>query len=189
LAARLFPSARLLVWNRDAVESLLSSEWREVWHALPRGVCQADIARYFIALHVGGIYLDADAELLCALPSGQWQLLLLVEQKVPDARYLGKREAPHLVRMAQFMFATAPGHPFWNCVLELSLGRCRELLTQGAEWSDSDVLWATGPDVVTTVFHERFNFDSSVQVRLARDFARHACQGAWRQNADRRAGS
>uniref|UniRef100_A0A6T1N434 MYND-type domain-containing protein n=1 Tax=Alexandrium monilatum TaxID=311494 RepID=A0A6T1N434_9DINO len=187
-AARLLPSSRLTIWDRNAVENLLSDEWKEVWHALPRGVCQADIARYLIAFHVGGIYLDADAELMQAPPEGSWSLLLLIEQKVPDAKYLGPRESPHLIRMAQFMFATAPQHDFWRSVLELSLGRCRQRLAEGGEWVDGDVLWATGPDVVTTVFHERFGSDSTIEVRLAREFVRHECRGAWRKGADRRGG-
>uniref|UniRef100_A0A7S1KWD7 MYND-type domain-containing protein n=1 Tax=Alexandrium catenella TaxID=2925 RepID=A0A7S1KWD7_ALECA len=184
-AARLLPSSRLVIWDRNAVESLLCDEWKEVWHALPRRVCQADIARYLIALHVGGLYLDADAELLKVPPEGSWKLLLLMEHKVPDVKYLGPRESPHLLRMAQFMFATAPQHGFWRSVLELSLGRCRERLQEGGEWEDGDVLWATGPDVVTTVFHERFHHDDSIEVRAAREFVRHECKGAWRRGADR----
>lgn len=184
-AAQLLPSSRLVIWDKAAVGSLLSDNWKEVWPALPRGVCRADIARYLIALHVGGVYLDADAELLRALPNGPWQLLLLVEHKVPDARYLGKRESKHLVRMAQFMFATVPRHSFWQSVLELSLHRCHQLLAEGVEWLDTDVLWATGPDVVTTVFHEHFHSDASIEVHLAKEFVRHECRGAWRQGADR----
>lgn len=184
-AAQLLPTARLVLWGRTAVEQLLDEAWREVWDALPRAVSQADVARYLIAWKVGGIYLDADAELLKAPPAGSWQLFLLVEHRVPDARYLGPRESPHLTRMAQFMFATVPGHAFWRQVLSLSLRRCRQLLGEGVEWSDSDVLWATGPDVVTSVYHEHFGDDPAVDVAVARDFVRHECQGAWRRGADR----
>merc|ERR1712039_316089 len=113
---------------------------------------------------------------------GSWSVLLLVEMKVPDVKYLGPRESPHLVRMAQFMFATVPHHPFWRAVLDLSLSRCRQLLDEGIEWSDGDVLFATGPDVVTSVFHERLGSvpggraaGAGCQIpRLpAREFVRH----------------
>lgn len=183
-SARLLPSTRTVVWSRAAVERLLDDDWRQLWPALPRGVCQADVARYLIAYRVGGIYLDADAELLQAPPGGDWKVLLMIEQRVPDARYLGPRESKHLVRMAQFMFATVPRHDFWQCVLQLSLSRCRQLLEAGHEWLDSDVLWATGPDVVTSVFHEKFSGDPSIEVKVAREFVRHECAGAWRKGAD-----
>jgi len=185
-AAQLLPAARIVIWGRAAVEGLLDDGWREVWHALPRGVCQADVARYLVALRVGGIYLDADAEFLQPLPEGSWSVCLFVEQRVPDIRYLGPRESPHCIRIAQFMFATTPQHPFWKAVLDLSLQRCRQLLAEGNEWLDSDVLYATGPDVVTTVYHEQFNTDPSLQVCSARDFVRHECAGAWRKGADSR---
>ncbi|CAE8735558.1 unnamed protein product [Polarella glacialis] len=185
-AAQMLSRARIVTWSRLGVESLLSEEWRQVWRVLPRAVCQADVARYLIALHVGGLYLDADAELIQAPPGGSWELLLFEEQRVPHIRHLGPRESPHLVRIAQFMFATVPQHAFWRSVLELSLSRCRQLLTEGIQWKDSDVLWATGPDVVTSVFHEQFHSDVSIQVGVARDFVRHECQGAWRHGADRK---
>lgn len=109
---------------------------------------------------------------------------LLFGDRLAAVGQLGRREKPYRLRIAQHAFFAPRRHWFFSAVLNESLGRLRSLERQevgggegggggggeggggggggsrgggggsGHRLSDAEVLWATGPDVVTTVLHE-----------------------------------
>lgn len=176
---------KVAIWNRLQVQNFFHSHdgWDEVWPKIKRAVAQSDLARYFVAYEFGGVYMDTDVDIYQQLPKKDWQVLLQVESELMTAKQLGHREKPYLIRIANFFFVAKPKHKFFKMVLNESLNRCKKLFVEGNNWTDSDILWATGPDVVTTIYHEHFKADATVLI-LKERLAYNTADGGWRNGND-----
>lgn len=176
------------VWHMEAVEALLEKhlEWKTIWPQLTRQVMKSDLARYIVAYEVGGIYTDYDVKVNGPPPDKDWSLLLQVEKTLHSVEDFGKdavagREKPYLQRIAQYFFAAKPRHDFFRKVLDLAYGRVSKLLADpGKKVRDKDVLWATGPDVMTTVYHDHFHDDPTVILGHEAFFCKHMSMGRWK---------
>jgi len=156
-----------------------------------RKVVTADLYRYYLMQRCGGLYLDLDVQIRKnvepliddTIKKGK-SLVLFTEWDNCPSEYMGEREnKSQNLRIYNCMFWSVPNHSFWDRCIELTYERCEKLNSEGVEWTDRDVLWASGPDVVTTVWHEHFKGDKDVEVVLSHqtfEYLVHTCAGSWR---------
>jgi len=180
------------VWHMPAVEPLLDMhpDWKTVWPKMPRTVMKSDVARYLVAYERGGTYADYDVRGRSPPPVKEGtSLVLQVEQTLErwqvSPRSATGREKHYLQRIAQYYFSVEPKHPFFEKVLAESLKRVSGLLEEGhKDWSDKWVLWSTGPDIITTVYHDEFENDPSVVLVPQDTIGKHLSAGAWKRGKD-----
>lgn len=184
-----------LLDSSELANAIGEEVFREVEELIPaRRVCVADITRYYLMMHQGGFYLDLDVRvkdnlspLIDRCLEDGVQVLLFTEHDNCDPKTMGHRENKlYTRRIYNCMFWSAPNHPIWEECVKLAKDRCGSLKDL-EEWSNEDVLWASGPDVITTVFMEKFANDPSVRVLNFEDtFAvlHHTYRGTWRRNED-----
>lgn len=176
----------------DSVDSILpAGPVGDLYRRLPTAIQRCDVARPLLLSEYGGIYSDLDVQpfrdmdWLCGM-FPRARVLLIEEVTLSRASSIrrGKRFSirggqPELrLRVANFWMASVPGHPFWQDVLELIDQRC-QLPVQ----HDYDVIYTTGPDVISEVYHrtwEKYDDVALVPRRTARRFFRHRTHGSWR---------
>ncbi len=164
---------------------------RELYASLPTAIQRCDLARPLLLQKYGGIYSDLDVEpfrdlnWLCGLfPHAK--VLLIEEVTLTKAssvrrgnRFSIRNGTPERrLRVGNFWMASVPGHPFWSDVLDMVKQRSH----LGVQ-NDYDVIYTTGPDVISEVYHQTLNkYDDVVLVprRTARRFFRHRTHGSWR---------
>jgi mannosyltransferase OCH1-like enzyme len=161
------------------------------------GVHRADMVRYFIVRHFGGVYVDMDFESLKPLDTllkGK-RLLFGLEPASHAARAPVLRRGLSRIVCNAFI-ASEPGHPFWDFFLpRLAVAK-----------DEDDVLDATGPFVLTRACDDyprpedvsiasadllypidnekdRTVSDAELRRRLADAFAIHHWQGTWVRDA------
>ena len=191
----------VFLWNAQWAERLVRQSGLEFYFDYPRDIMRADLIRYLILDRFGGFYLDFDVRLHAPLSSfervvgtGEEYCLLfeehrwspgegIDESREPIRHFLEeryRREAP--VRVANYAMAATPGHPFIRRVLE----ECRRRAHLRPR-SDYDVLFITGPDVVSHVYHTAdpaFLAENNVRLiplEKRSGFLSHYCDGTWRQ--------
>ena len=154
-----------------AIRSYLESSQRPEWWALYADatvphVARSDLGRYALLYEEGGLYMDIDAELLtegaaAVLNASYMGQAIVWTEKMVEISELGRHEHPHKQRLAQYALFAPPRHQLLDSVLRESFLRLSKLLhphpklSRKKAVSDGDVLWATGPDAVTSVVWEQ----------------------------------
>lgn len=162
----------------------------ELFQRIPRKVCQADLGRYILIYHLGGLYLDIDASIKNPIfflsdldyPNGVW-----FTEKFALLSTLGPKEKPYSNRIAQFaFFASHKKSPLLLEIIKESVSRIKSLFAEkGNQWTDEDVLYATGPDVVTTRLNETTHRDYKLlNLIQSNELLTHEAQGTWREARD-----
>eukprot|EP01043_Picozoa_sp_COSAG02_P020557 COSAG02_NODE_1018_length_15181_cov_18.026389_6_plen_528_part_00 len=119
------------------------------------GVEKADIMRYFILYHHGGVYADLDME--CLRP---WEPLLRRHDQSfqcvlgAEPHQHAQKQGSRNMLVCNAMMFSAPGHPFWEEVFNKLLDRVPELgNAAGGEWvSPVDT---TGPVMLTELYESQ----------------------------------
>ena len=166
-----------------------------LYDAFSTPVQRADLFRVAVLYARGGFYLDLDMECHQPLDALLSHACVLAEEMTlteDEARGFG---VDHRLRIANYMFGSAARHPFW---LELLEGMLRE--SQRPLRSDNEILEATGPGLLTRVFHRTRDRYPDIVVtpnggarcprcRLPRccfgPFATHHHLASWRGQLDR----
>jgi len=115
-------------------------EYLALYDGYPLGIHRAELARYLILRHHGGLYVDLDFEALKPLDDllAGASLLFGLEPEAHAAREpVRARGLTRIVCNA--LMASAPRHPFWDHFLPLVT----------ATGSETNVLDATGPFLLT----------------------------------------
>jgi hypothetical protein len=161
----------------------------ELWEKIPdtHWVIKADLGRLLYIYKHGGIYLDVD----CVINDNPLQyvnpksdrMILFTEFTVP-LHALGPRECKNpqnALRVANFAFATNyKRHPFLELCIRECIRRLDYLMKLNIQrWEQTDILWVCGPDVVTTMYHEHQNDDSSIRL-MGQKYIYHHAYGTWR---------
>lgn len=184
----LHPEWEATVHGPETAEAL-ARRAGQPWQGYAAGIQRCDVARPLLLREHGGVYGDFDLEphrgldaLLARLPRAG--VILCVERWVTPwgAWYRGRRQPIRagrpetLRRVANYFMAGVAGHPFWDEVLALLRERAALPVR-----SDYDVLYATGPDVVTEAARRTRQRDVVVlsRRRASRQFTHHAL-GSWR---------
>lgn len=106
--------------------------------AYPRGIMRADVFRYLLMLDFGGLYCDLDYEFIRPYDYSGAELILAEE--------FSRAAGDPIDCIANYIFASAPGHPFWRDVKATLLADPPTIATY------EDVVAATGPVFLMRVF-------------------------------------
>ena len=165
-----------VLWNAAHLDMLIRANPQYAFYdRYPRRIMRADLARYLIMLTCGGVYFDLDIRMHRPIEAIYAYLQHHSQAHAPmkeycilfeEHRWSSASEAVNetsepirnclppeyrteaLTRVANYAFLCTPGHPFIAKVLEL----CKARAGMEAK-NDYDVLFITGPDVVSHVFH------------------------------------
>uniref|UniRef100_A0A7S0P4S5 Uncharacterized protein n=1 Tax=Calcidiscus leptoporus TaxID=127549 RepID=A0A7S0P4S5_9EUKA len=125
------------LWTDAENRQLIAQSYPRLLHtydSYPSAIQRADAARYVLAYHYGGVYLDMDVECYRPLAPLLANASLVLSYKAGSNFSRG---------VSNSIFASAPHHPFWLAVFDVLLNRSLTPLT-----SHRDVLYSTGPAVL-----------------------------------------
>jgi glycosyltransferase involved in cell wall biosynthesis len=173
---------------RDLIRSALPG-FLPIYDAAPLPVQRADIFRVAAVWAHGGVYLDLDMDCARGLADLRPETCVLAEEKTLSAEDAAAHGHAERLRIANYMFASAPKHPFWLDVLGEMAARAGRPVQD-----ENDVLEATGPGLFSTVFararHPGIRVLALPQgARCTRcgaaacqfgDYAAHLHHGSWR---------
>jgi mannosyltransferase OCH1-like enzyme len=183
--------------TRPEETEILADAGGHPYHEYPYWTQRCDVGRALVMQRDGGVYSDTDVvphrpigSLLDRYPHAG--VLLAVEvwvglrfSKDVARRHPirgGRPEAPR--RVAYHFLASVPGHPFWQEVLALMKQRARLPIRE-----EYDVLYTTGPDVVTEAARRTRHADVVVVGKRRADrYLTHLGSGSWRPEVRRRTG-
>ena len=169
----------------------------EIWDKIPKWIIKTDIARLLLIYKYGGYYLDSDCEIIKDFTEesdSDNDIVLFTEIILKTKHYLGPRELrskERLLRIANYAFGTnTPNHPF---IMELINEICRRLnklfLEEDTQknnpckysiWTDKDIVWVSGPDVITSLYH-KYKKTRQYQLKLFdQTYLKHHKNGSWR---------
>lgn len=178
------------IWYRRDIERLFSEAgFRDVWvylnECVSRKVVLADLARYLVLWKNAGLYLDLDVRVNRSIHEYyNSDVLLFTEHDDCNPLFMGPledRTQTHRIYNCM-MYCSDIGRTFFQKCFELGVQRVKSVQS----WSDKDILWASGPDVITTVYHENRN-NPGIQAlphRTSVALLTHFQAGTWRNNRD-----
>jgi mannosyltransferase OCH1-like enzyme len=187
-------------WREEDVLPIMTDRQKEVYQSYGSRILKADFARYIILYNKGGIYTDFD--IVAKKPLS----FLLKKYRNYDCVFLeektfSKDEAEHIVanepirktlntndrigpllRIANYFMIASPKHPILKDAIDLCVQRSTLSPSR-----DYDVLFMTGPDVITTSvdrFSEKLNEVRTVIVPKseADQYISHLAHGHWRND-------
>ena len=129
-----------------------------IYDGYPEPVMRADLVRYFILHHTGGVYADLDLECLRPIDSllVDRQLVIGLEPPQHGLRELARKRGLNEILCNAFM-ASVPGHSFWDTVAE-------QLQRYAGESSPLDV---SGPFMLTKAWQNAPERDAVTLVESA----------------------
>jgi len=158
------------------------SNLKELYDVIPHWVIKADLCRLLYVYHNGGLYCDVD----CFLnkPINNNNVVLFTEFIINSVSQLGPRECKNpdnVLRVANYCFGATREHPFIKEVIEECIRRMHQLfiVEKKLELTHQDILWVCGPDVITTIYHQKKHNYGDIHLH-DKSFARHRAYGSWR---------
>lgn len=154
---------------------------------IPYWVSKTDLGRLLVIYFNGGIYSDVDCFINkeFRISMGNANVALFTEHICDSVDELGPRECKNpdnVLRVANYFFASrTTQHPFLKEVIEECLSRLRQVLVDENKrsFSDSDVLYVCGPDVITTVYHKSKSKYNDIKL-FDNTYLKHKAYGSWR---------
>ena len=140
------PGFEYRLWTDDDNRAFVARQFPEflpVYDGYRHPVNRADLARYLVVAHFGGVYADLDCEALRpidALLEGRSLVFGLEPQSHVDKPAVTSRGFKRIVCNA--LFASVPGHPFWKHLFPFLF----------ASRDEGNVLEASGPFVLTRAY-------------------------------------
>lgn len=188
------PEWEFEVHGPESIDKYAASYLGDVYAEYPRHIQRSDACRPMLLHKYGGVYSDFDVDAFKGLsklmaPYSKAKLLLFEEwvftqkyaQRIANQHPIreGRPEHPH--RIANYFMASVPGHPFWLDVLALMKERSQLTIKE-----DYDVIYTTGPDVITEVAHQWKDAGKDIQIvplKRAGKLIKHWGEGGWRDDA------
>lgn len=168
---KLNPGWRYMFWSDEDLRRFMATEFPDLlplFDGYPRPVQRADLARYCLLKHFGGVYADIDTFCMASLEplADDGRVVLCEEPRV--------QHAPARLRgMTSLWFngtmASPPGHPFWDDVIDL----CRLMYPR----RDHDILETTGPLILSAAV-DRWPRPEELSLNSSHLFAGVTSQGA-----------
>ena len=198
------PSWEVRLWRNDEVRRLAADlGWLAIFDSYQTNIQRADFARYIILLAEGGCYADFDVSVrkrgfldraTATISKQDRQAGVVIEACFPEiADYpqfrrlcpraesrthdlqpirKGKPEVP--LRVANYFFLASPGSEMIRRIISLVIERASLPVKL-----DYDVLYTTGPDVVSEVVFR----DPEVAAFIDWRMLRHNCHSGWRKES------
>jgi mannosyltransferase OCH1-like enzyme len=140
------------------------SELYDLWQQIPRWIVKADLGRLVYLYHYGGFYFDIDCEIKQNfLDDIKHDTILFTEFILDNTDRLGLREIKdkaHKLRVANYaMGSRVKKNKFYQKCIEECMRRLKIIFRERNKISDKDVLWLCGPDVITTIYHQKNSKD------------------------------
>lgn len=176
------------LWSKSDCEYLIQQypEYEGIYR-VAKNVMKYDIMRYLIVYHCGGTYLDADIVLKKSMENIMANECFFIENIVPVNRNnpghyqpIRKGILEHPIRIANYAFSSKPKNPIF---IEILAEVKRRMYIQPNPKCDYDILYLTGPDVVTTVIHEikKIIPINIISKPVSNSIIEHTCAGEWRK--------
>lgn len=176
------------LWTKSDCEYLIQRypEYEGIYRAA-NNIMKYDIMRYLIVYHCGGTYLDADIVLKKSLANITANECFFIENIIPLTRRnpgyyepIRKGQLEHPIRIANYAFSSKARNPIF---LEFLAEIRRRMYIQPVPKRDYDVLYLTGPDVVTTVIHAAKKTISInvISKLVSNSIVQHTGAGEWRK--------
>jgi len=178
------------VHSKNDIENLVDRYANEfnidiikAYYKIQRKVSRADIGRYLVIFYYSGIYLDNDAILTQQLTKKEYlneQGVWFTEKRLrPDMMHkLGHREAKYSHRIANYAFGC---HKIQSLVMKKIIDEAiARTLKIDNPWTDKDVIYCTGPDVITTLYHRTKLFSKA----HPKKYVKHKAHGSWKAGKD-----
>jgi len=129
-------------WTDAKLADFVRETYPDLWplyKRAPKPVMRADIARYLLLHHFGGVYADIDTTCTAALTPLEPETRVVLSQE--PSEHWPPHTAPRAMPFLLFngTMASPAGHPFWQHVIT-TLKACQHA---------RDVIEATGPMVLT----------------------------------------
>ena len=171
---------------RDHYEDLFPLyQWR------PRGIQRSDLFRVLAIHHHGGFYLDLDIYHHHALdPLCKHVAVFPLEWKMTPETFVFRHGRPHsrpreLWQLSNYGFGATVGHAFLDAIIEEMIARTEYVHPSGV--SNRDVLFTTGPNLLSSVFYENYREFSRSVTLLRGEYAppdpvaSRSCDSHWNQ--------
>ena len=150
-----------ILWDDNSLRNLISereNNYLKFFDNYIHGICRADLGRYILMKHFGGIYVDLDCQ--CLRPIDELikdkELILAPEpESHTQQKNVINRQLKQII--CPSFIASKPMHPFWNDVLSTIAEYPAELIED-----TDDVLDATGPFMLSRVVSENQNYQNLV---------------------------
>ena len=185
------------MWRQEASYALVEQNFPQLWPMFckyPRHIQRCDMFRLLLVALFGGIYSDIDVVpyramdvILGAYPHGRAFFGIESEsspQACADSLVHPVRgnvvEVP--TRIANYWMAAAPGHPILDDIVQEMQTRADLPVRE-----DYDVLYTTGPDVLSTVLARVGHTYDDLVVLSARELwvnLKHVVAQGWRQDTE-----
>ena len=144
------PDLKVIYWTDKSLRKFIAdqaSSFLPFFDGYTKGVCRADLGRYLLLNHYGGIYADRDCQ--CLRPLGplleERELVIAAEPAIHQLqKNVIQRDLKRII--GNSFMASLPHHPFWSDVLST----LKEDAPSSIQNSD-DVLDATGPFLLSRV--------------------------------------
>ena len=165
-----YPAWEATLLDRGGLGRLVAARFPELappLAALPSGVQRADVARLLLLAAYGGVYADVDAapaagDLGALLSAHADASALFFEEALLSPAQAAAAGAAHAVRggvpearqrIANYFIAAAPGEACIAAALREALARARSHPALAPADADYEVLFTTGPDMLTDAVH------------------------------------
>jgi hypothetical protein len=150
---------KTILWREKDLLEILNNGEKHIYSSYKHKIQKMDFARYIILQKYGGVYADFDIHLKVhldkVLQTSNKGFICLEERGGADTRLfrirqtlpLDKRQE-HKIRIANYFIASSKNHKIWTDIMRLCCIRSTLNVREAY-----DVLFTTGPDVVTTTIH------------------------------------
>jgi len=183
---------KVILWKNEDVRSLLTNKERSHYDTL-LNIQKSDFARYAILREYGGIYVDFDIHSNQSLDTilqefsskDELEGIVFIEhvhrlnKQCHSYRQYKIRQntSEHKIRIANYFLIMKPHSKFMHQCIELLMKRVHLKIE-----CDYDILYTTGPDVVSTVYAS-FPKQLLHTISLVDSFSYfvHQCAGHWRK--------
>jgi len=155
---------KTVLWREKDLLEILNSTEKIIYLSYKHRIQKTDFARYMILKKYGGIYADFDIELKVHLDkillSSNKGFICIEEKMLTDKKYNESKtykirqtlplieRGEHKLRIANYFFACSKNNIIWNNIIVLCVKRAKYKI-----YESYDVLFTTGPDVITTCIH------------------------------------
>lgn len=152
---RWHPEWEYRLWDDEMINVYVQEHYPDfypIFSGFSRNIMRADVMRYILMHDFGGMYCDLDYEFIRPYAYSDSELVLGYE--------FDRSCGDPVDQIANFVFASVPGHAFWKDVLN-------DLQKNPPQPSSYlDICDATGPGLLSRIYRENANNKSYGNVKL-----------------------
>ena len=156
---RWHPDWEYRLWDDETINAYVQKhhpDFYPIFSGFSRNIMRADVMRYILMHDIGGMYCDLDYEFIRPYDYRDSELVLGYEFQ--------RSYGDSVDQLANFVFASVPGHPFWKDVLN-------DLRYNPPQVSVYlDVVGMTGPGLLNRIYRENHHRYKKVTLEPRRVF-------------------